>query len=184
MESLPSAINLPLFWVQPKAIERQFELRSANRLFGNLRFESAWGTLATASSAAGNWTFKRVGFLNPRLTVRQAGATDDLALYWPKFWGDGWLEFVGGSRFHWKATNFWRTEWGFANEQEELLFLLKPGVEKPKLSDLLKTQAVVEIQPGGHHLAELPLLLMLGWYLMILHQEDTTVIVATTAAST
>jgi hypothetical protein len=183
MEAFSTAIGLQLYWVQPKTFERQFELRTEDGLFGGLRFETALGTLATASSATGRWTFKRVGFLNPRVTIREAGANDDLAVYWPKLWGDGWLEFVKGSKFLWKATNFWGTEWGFSNVQEELLFVLKPGVEKPKLSDLLKTQAVVEIGPQGHGQAELPLLLMLGWYLMILHQEDTTVTVTTTTAA-
>jgi len=183
MEALSIAIGLQLYWVQPKTFGRQFELRTENNLFGSLRFETAFGTLATAESAAGHWTFKRVGFLNPRVTIREAGANDDLAVYWPKFWGDGWLEYVKGSRFHWKSTNFWGTEWGFANVQEQLLFVLKPGIEKPKLSDLLKTQAVVEIESQEHSLAELPLLLMLGWYLMILHQEDTMVTVTTTTAA-
>lgn len=182
METISTAIGLNLYWVQPRTFERQFELRTEDRLFGNLRFEKALGTLATGSSAAGRWTFKRVGFLNPRVTIREAGANDDLGVYWPKHWSGGWLEFVKGGKFHWKATNFWGTEWGFCDVQDRLLFVLKPGVEKAKLSDLLKTQAVVEIAPQSHAHAALPLLLLLGWYLMILHQEDTAVTMATTAA--
>jgi hypothetical protein len=184
MEAFSTAIGLQLYWVQPKTFERQFELRTQNGLFGGVRFETDWGTLATASSATGRWTFKRVGFLNPRVTVREAGANDDRAVYWPKLWrGDGWLEFVKGGRFHWKSTNFWGTEWGFSNVQEELLFVLKPGVEKPKMSDLLKTQGVVEIGPQGHGQAELPLLLMLGWYLMILREIDATAAATTAVVS-
>ena len=182
MEELSTVFGLPLYWVQPKTGERQFELCADKRLFGVLRFETAFGTRATAESATGRWTFKRVGFLNPRVTIREAGITDNLAVYWPKLHGDGWLEYISGKRFHWVSTNFWGTEWGFADRQEELLFVMKPGAEKPKLSGLLKTQAVVEIRPPGHRLAELPMLLSLGWYLMVLHQEDTTAAVATTAA--
>jgi hypothetical protein len=178
MEAISTAMGLQLYWVQPKTFERRFELRTEDDLFGDVRFEKAFGTLATASSATGRWTFKRVGFLNPRVTIREAGASDDRAVYWPKFWrGDGWLEFVKGSKFHWKSTNFWGSEWGFFNVQEELLFVLKQGGEKHKLSDLLKTQGVVEIGPQGHGEAELPLLLLLGWYLVVLHQEDAAVVV-------
>lgn len=138
MEALSTTIGLQLYWVQPKTFERQFELRTENSLFGVLRFETALGTLATAETATECWKFKRVGFLNPRVTIREAGANDDLAVYWPKFWGAGWLEYVKGSRFHWKSTNFWGTEWCFANVQEQLLFVLKPGIERQRLSDLLR----------------------------------------------
>ncbi|HPR65350.1 MAG TPA: hypothetical protein PK014_14165 [Thermoanaerobaculia bacterium] len=182
MEPLSSAIGLPLYWVQNKAFGRQFELRAKNMLFGTLRFEQALGTLATAESESGSWTLKRVGFLNVRVTIREAGRTDDLAVYWPRLWGDGWLETSRGSRFHWLSTNFWRTEWGFAQSDDRPLFVMKKGTEEPTLSDLLKSQAVVEIEPEGNGLEEISLLLMLGWYLMILHQEDT--MVGTTAAIT
>ncbi len=104
-----------------------------------------------------------------------------MAIYQPKLWGDGSLEFPDGRVFHWKSTNFWVTRWGFADSGENLLFVLKPGVDKPKLSDLFKTQAIVEIDPRGRALAELPLLVLLSWYLMILHQDDAA---ATTAAVT
>jgi hypothetical protein len=178
MEALSTAIGSNLCWVQPKTLERQFELRTEGGLFGSLRFEKALGTLATASSAAGRWTFKRAGFMNPRVTIREAGRDVDLAVYWPKFWGGGWLECADGSRFQWKSMNFWGTSWGFANTREELVFTMKPGAEKSKLSDLLKSQAIVEIGTQSFGLAELPLLLMLGWYLMIMQQDDA----ATTAA--
>ena len=183
MEAISSAIGLQLHWVQPKTMERRFELCGDDHLFGSLRFESAFGTLATAELAGVRWTFKRVGFLNPRVTIREAGSNENLAVYWPTFWGDGWLEYVNGSLFHWKSINFWGTAWGFADPQEQLLFLLKSGSEHPKLADLLKTQAVVGIEPAGQHVPELPLLLSLGWYLMILHLEDSTTTVATTTAT-
>ena len=181
MEALSTVVGMQLHWIQPKTFERWFELRVGESLFATLCFEKAFGTLATAESADGSWTFKRVGFLNPRVTVREVGAEANLAIYQPKFWGDGSLEFPDGRVFHWKSTNFWGTQWGFADSGENLLFALKPGVDKPKLSDLFKTQAIVEIDPRGRALAELPLLVLLGWYLMILHQDDAA---ATTAAVT
>ena len=114
---------------------------------------------------------------------REAGVKDDWALFWPKFRGDGWLEPVRGNRFHWKAMNFWGTAWGFFDAKEALLFALKPGVENPRLPDFLKTQAVVELAPQGRGLSELPLLLMLGWCLMILLQGDSAAEAAATTAA-
>jgi hypothetical protein len=172
MKALSTAIDLQLYWAQPSMFERHFELYSKNGLLGELHFETvsaAYGALITAGSATERWTFKGAGFLlKPRVTIRQAEANDDLAVYRPKFWGGGWVEFVKGSRFHWKSTSFWGTEWGFSNAQEELLFVLKL-----KLFDLLKVQSVVEIRPQWRDLDELPLLLMLGWYLRVRDSYDT-----------
>jgi hypothetical protein len=183
MEALSTVVAMPLYWIQPKTFERRFELRAGDSLIATLCFETAFGTLATAESADGSWTFKRVGFLNPRVTVREVGVDTNLAVYQPRFWGDGSLEFRDGRVYRWRATNFWGTQWGFADSDENQLFALKPGVDKPKLSDLLKTQALVEIEPQGHTLPELPLLVLLGWYLMILHHDDTAAIAATTTVT-
>jgi hypothetical protein len=185
MQKLSTVIGRQIHWIQPKALERRFELRAEDDLVATLRFETAFGTLATAQAAGASWTFKRVGFLNPRVTVREAGTELDLAIYQPKFWGDGWLVFPGGRVFHWKSTNFWGTQWGFADSYEDLLFALKPGVDKPKLSNLFKTQALVEVESQAYALPELSLLVLLGWYLVILHQDDVAAAsAATTAAAT
>jgi len=161
-----------LHWAQPSAFERHFELHSEIGLLGELRFESisaASGALITEGSSMERWTFKGEGFfLKSRVTIRKAGADDDLlAVYRPKLWGGGWVEFVEGCRFHWKSTSFWGTQWGFSNAQEELLFVLKP-----KLFDLFKVRSVVEIGTKCHDLHELPLLLMLGWYLKVRDSYD------------
>jgi hypothetical protein len=53
------------------------------------------------------------------------------------------------------------------------------------VSDLFKTQALVEIEPQVYALAELSLLVLLGWYLVILHQDDVAAAsAATTPAAT
>lgn len=169
---LDQAAYLQLYWTQPSVLERHFELYSDNILLGDLRFETAstaHGTLVTPGSAAECWTFKGARFsLKPCVTIRKDGTNDDLAVYRPKLWGGGWVEFVKGTGFQWKSTSFWGTEWGFSNTQEELLFVLKP-----KQFDLLKVQSVVEIGAQWHDLDELPLLLMLGWYLRVRDSYDT-----------
>ena len=52
------------------------------------------------------------------------------------------------------------------------LVTFKQGTEENKWSDLFKFQALVEIDPSANGLEELPLLVALGWYLMILHHDD------------
>ena len=54
------------------------------------------------------------------------------------------------------------------------LVAFKPGAEDSIWSDLFKFQALVELDPSAGRVEELPLLLALGWYLMILHREDAS----------
>jgi len=163
-----------LSWSQPKTLQRAFELRDGDRLIGTLSFVSLWGSLAEASMAAGEWTFKRVGFFRTRITVRRRGQEMDLAVYQPKGWGsEGELQFAGGRIYAWKPANFWATRFNFVDTAGRPLVAFKPGTEESKWSDIFKLQALVEIDPSASQLEELPLLVSLGWYLMILHHQDS-----------
>lgn len=77
-----------LEWVQPKTMQRKYELRAADGLVATLEYKSAFGSLAVAASSDGIWTFKRVGFFNPRVTVRRQGEEQDLAVYRPRWTGN------------------------------------------------------------------------------------------------
>lgn len=153
--------NIQLSWVQPSALERHFELHSENSVLGTLHFEkasTAYGTLITADSATERWMFKGAGFIiKPRVTIRVDGANEDMAVC-----RGGWVEFVRGNRFRWKPTSLWGTKWGFFNAQEELLFTLKQN-----FFDLFKIQSAVVISAQWRDLDELPILLMLSWYLKV-----------------
>jgi hypothetical protein len=182
MDHISAFAGQGLEWLQPNTLEHYFELQTGPARLATLAFHSAWGTLATAETADGTWTFKRVGFLNPRVTVRVAGSSDNLAVYQPKFWGDGTLTFADGMAFRWQPTNFWATEWAFSGAGDTPLVRFKSGAEKQRLSDIFKTQAVVELEPDESIRPLVPLLVTLGMYLIILHQQDAAGAVAATAA--
>ena len=57
-------------WKQPKATVHSYELLRHDAPFGTMDFRSMWGTLAWSKDPVQDWSFKRVGFLNPHLTVR------------------------------------------------------------------------------------------------------------------
>jgi len=184
MKTISDAGGARLEWREPKALERYYELRSDRDIFATLSFRSSFGTMATAETGSGMWTFKRVGFLNPRVTVREAGSEQDAAVYQPKFWGDGYLIFAGGETFHWKPINFWATDWAFYDSSGRALVTFKAGTEHPKLADFLKTQATVDIEPAAVAQAKLPILVTLGWYLVLLHREDATAAAGGAVAAT
>jgi hypothetical protein len=146
-----------------------------------LSFRSSFGTYATAETAEGTWTYKRVGFLNPRVTVRIAGAEEDMAIYHPKFWGDGILTLKEGPTFTWRPTNFWRTHWEFADEEGQVVLTFESGVVQ--LKDIFKTQATIRFEHVAEHRSLLPLLASLGIYLIVLHNQDAAAAAAATSAA-
>ena len=145
-------------------LERRFELFSENSLLGELRFDpggTAHGMVTIANSATKHWVFRATGGIGkPCVTIRENGTNNDLALYWPKRWGGGWVEFVNGKKFYWKPASFWGTGKGFCNENKELLLELKQS-----FMALLKIRPVFKLEVRCNDLGELPLLLMLAGYL-------------------
>lgn len=183
MLSLPLSSSAPLEWVQPKTFQNRYELRSGEQVVATLEFPKTFGSLAIAAAADGRWTFKRVGFFSTRITVRVEGLEDELAVYHPKWTGtEGKLQLAGGEVYTWKVANFWATQFVWmAGEQPLILF--RPGVEDSGISDWFKTQARVEIQPQAAGLKHVSLLVLMGWYLMILKQQDDAAATAATTAS-
>ena len=172
MKALPTGIGLQLHWIQPLMFERHYELYSENSLLGELRIKPDWtahGTLIIPGFETECWTFKSKGILKTRMTIRDTGTNDVLAVYLPKFWGGGRVEFVKGSSFHWKSNSFGGVGRGFYNECKELLFVLKR-----KQLDLFKTQSTVTIEEQYCDLEELPLLLMLACYLSVQNSYANT----------
>ena len=74
-------IGRDLHWNQPSGFKMEYELRDGETLAATLRFRSSFGSLATAESADGRWTFKRVGFWHPVITVRASNEEATLATF-------------------------------------------------------------------------------------------------------
>ncbi len=173
MKLIKEAIHSQPQWVQPRASQNRFELRSGEDLYAGLEFPKWYGSLAIATSAEQRWTFKRVGFFNPRITVRSEGSESDLAIFRPKWTGnEGTAQLASGAAYTWKTANFWATEYAWQNAAGEALILYKQGIEASWLADLFKTQARVEIQPAAQGIPDLALLAILGWYLIVLKQQE------------
>jgi hypothetical protein len=76
-----------------------YELRSDADLLATLTFRNMFGTFATAESADGCWTFKRVGFWQNRASIRACGSDTDVAVFKNNTWDrGGTLEFSSGRR--------------------------------------------------------------------------------------
>jgi hypothetical protein len=182
MKALSSHSSDTLHWVQPKALARRFELRNDDDVFAALEFRSSLGTLAVAETAEGNWSFKRVGFLHARVTVRLEGNDTDIAVYHPKFLGGGTIELANGAVLHWKSANFWATKWSVLDADGEAIVDFSQGVSGGSFADLFKTQATVNLLGKGAKGLSQVALVSLGMYLLLLQASDAST--AATVAAT
>src|SRR5262245_28743971 len=155
-----------LSWTQPSAMKRDFELSVEGETVATLSFRSIFGSLAIARAAEGSWTFKRVGFWNPRVTVRSEGSEEEIAVFTNNTWSaGGTLEVKDGRRYR-ANSNFWMTSYEFKDEAEQ------PLVRFVRMRGALHISSQVEITPAGEKLAELPWLVSLGWYLAVKMHDD------------
>ena len=166
MKPLADVIHGDLRWVQPRVFDRAFELRHLDEIVATLSFRSAFGSFATAASAGGSWTFKRVGFWQPRATVRAEGGTDDLAVFEHNTWsGGGTLALADGRPIR-VTTNFWQSKIEFLSADDDVLFrYLTEG--------FLRQESQLEILPSLERMPEMPWLLLFGWYLVVMMHQDS-----------
>jgi len=166
MKRLADLLDRELKWTQPSAFKMDYELHAGDELAGTVRLRSLFGSLATGESADGCWTFKRVGFLQTRVTIRVCGEETDIAVFRNNTWsGGGELELPNGRKVL-VTTNLWQTNLEFKTESEETLLRFKSA-------GLIHLSAMVEIRREAIGLAELPWLVMLGWYLIVMMNMDS-----------
>jgi hypothetical protein len=175
VKKIAEMIGGELEWVQPSAWKMEYELRAGDKPIATLRFRSSFGSFATAEGADGCWTFKRVGFWQTKATIRDCGSDTDIATFKNNSWsGGGTLELHDGRKLL-ASTNLWQTNFEFKTEAGVTLVRFKIG-------GLVRLSARVEITPDGARAAELPLVVMLGWYLAVMMYMDAASTAGTTAA--
>jgi hypothetical protein len=175
MRTIREVAGQELVWVQPARMKQNFELRAGDEVVATLRWERS--SLAAGETSEQKWTFKREGFWHPRITVRVPGSDDNVALFNPRWTGGGTLELPPGRTLHFGAANFWHSEWVWAETTDA------PLVRFKSRQGLLKTEGQVEIEASAAGSPDLALLVVLGWYLLILFARDaTTAAVASSGA--
>ena len=173
MKKITDVADHELIWAQPSFAKTKYELRAGDEVVATIQFQRA--TLARADAEGEAWTFKREGFWRQRVTVRREGSDDNIAIFRPYAFGGGELLASSGSTFELSSAHFFHPEWTW-KQGERPLMQFKGG---PRMSG---RSGVVALLPEALHLPELPLLTVLGWYLILLIAKDVAVVAATTAA--
>jgi len=152
--------ELPLIWVQPSLLSRYWELRDADDLVATLEWKSAYQASAIGITESGRWSFKLEGFFRSWVTVRRLDREEPPSVFraLPSF--NGKLELPDDRRLSWDS-NFWLTKW---------IWSATDGLELMRMSRnlSLRTEGSVEWDARMARIPELPVLTLLGWYLIIL----------------
>ena len=165
-----------LAWQQNSMWQRRWELRSADALLAELHFESALGSLATATAAGAAWTFKRSGFFSPTITARAVGQDTPVASYQPGWAQSGGRLSVGQEQLEFRSVSFWASRWAlFSAPDQELIAFENTG--------LTHHGANVTVHHAARGRADLPLLLTFFWYVLVLYMEDATTTAGAVTAS-
>ncbi|MEO8216214.1 MAG: hypothetical protein ABI718_03940 [Acidobacteriota bacterium] len=158
-----------LSWIHPDPTLRQFTLRSsAGDDMATLQWQKSEGSLATAETSNSNWTLKRTGFQRPHITARVAGQSVDAATFELGMGGAGTVRLQSGYVFRW-SSNLWRSEWSWQNASGADAIVMRREFA------MTRREGVVEIVPDAIPPREVPLLVVLGWYIVILLAEDPAV---------
>lgn len=130
-----------------------------------------FGSFATGESADGCWTFKRVGFIRTKVTIRACDGENDIAVFRNATWTDGGtLELPNGREIR-ASTNFWQTKLEFQTSQNELLLTLEPR-------GVIHLGARLVIEARAATMPELPWMAMLGFYLVLMMQDEVATVAA------
>lgn len=159
-----------LEWRQESAMERFYELKGGDTTYVTLRFQKIFGSLAEAESGSAKWTFKRAGFVSPRVGARLAGTEDDIAIYVPKWTGtSGEITLTSGEKLNFKSLGFWGRRWALESGSGELLieFANQGG---------LRAVAEMSVKEPARKRQDLAFLASFCWYILLLHMQDSAVV--------
>jgi hypothetical protein len=135
---------------------------------GRLFFSGKSGSLAKGETAHGEWTFKREGFLYPRITVRGTGADNNCGALSLSANGNGKLNLAWGEEFTFVTGGWLRSNWSFKRGAVEVVRFSRDG-----------SSADVEILDSRLTAETLSVLVLLGWYAPLLAAEEAAVMAST-----
>jgi hypothetical protein len=161
-----------LRWVQSSRLESKL-LTIQKEEVASLVWENLAGSLATGESSEGKWSMKRVGFLDPKITIREAGSDRNLAVLSLSLTGQGTLQFDNGTIYNFQKL---RDGLSAVDSSGEKILLLKPIRRGLNIEAL-----IVEQKTKDENLA---ILSILSWHVVLLlsnYDHDTAFIASMVA---
>lgn len=149
-------------WTKPGDTEHLLETKDGP--LGTITFSDDDGRAETAD---GKWSFHKHGFLNPHVLVRNIETGKQLGRFEAAMSGGGMLDLVEGRHYKFSA-NTWKAEWRWlATAGDELVTFDFSGYAVDG-----SPEGTVEIHEKGYESPCLPMLVVLGCYLIHLIAES------------
>jgi hypothetical protein len=176
MKSLRQFKGSDMEWIQPRALERHHELVSGQDVFATLTWLKVLGSLAEATTAEGSFSLKRGGFMRPFVTIRDSAMGNDVAVMRIGLFRHATLEFSNGRMISLVSTRFWGFEWEFIDENGQRLCSMRMR------SGMMRRSAEVTINETVRRDRDLMIMLVIGWYTMVLTNEEAAAAAAAAAS--
>jgi len=160
-----------LLWVKPTWYRLRFELRAGETLVATLASDHRSHALAQWGES--QYQFSRQGWLRPRIVVRAAQSNDaaePLATFLPR---SGTLAFPDGRTLAWKKPK---------RLTGERIWVDAAATELVRFHPAKHSTVMVTTRLEAARRPELPLLILLGQYLIVLAGQDEASVAATTVA--
>ena len=166
-----------LMWKQTGFGVREFELFSGEDLEARLYWPKWLSDFAVAECGDGRWGMDRVGFFRDRAVAMDAGTDTEVASVTFDWAGDSKIKLSNGRKYQFFKTGILSNNWSFVDENEDMLFEIREGMR------LFKHDAEIDLQVGVIMIQELPLLILLSWYLGYMQLQDAAAAAAAVSAA-
>lgn len=158
---LREALRGDLTWRRPGWLRRELILEAGSERLARLSWPRWYSFEAAAESGDGRWTLGRPrGWsLHGGCLVRDAASGVEVATFRRNWRGKGTARFVSGAQYAWAWEGFWRPRYFWADGG------MKPLLTFRTLFSFGRSYEMTA-DPAARALAELPVLVLLGGYVM------------------
>ena len=160
---LREALLGDLGWRRPGMFSRELILEAGSEALATLRWEKWFRFEALAESADGLWIIgrRRSASLLGDYVVRDHVSGTEAAAFKRDWRGAGVVRFASGAKYRWGHEGFWRPRYFWAAESGQPLLSFRALIGFGRSYEM-------DVDPSARSLAELPVLVLLGGYVMAL----------------
>ena len=160
-----------LTWVEPENEGAPYIIRADGRGIGSLRMDRGDACRAVGELHGRRWILERTNQFYPRVTIHEEGSSEPLAIFTQGLTGGGVVSFAGGAEYCWNPSHIWSTTWCFRSGGKKASLCVSEQTPQ-------RAGARVRMCADAAQLPEMPVLLLLGWYLRRLALERLGVVSA------
>lgn len=159
-------------WTPALSWKRKFRLQCAEATYAALQWETASGSLVCARTASRVFTIERPQGSSPNVRIREAEGCRELGEFVADWREGGKLSLCTGRRWLWRPETTELTRWSFRDSHG------RPGLELCVDAMQLAPTGTQRLTEEGAEAPEGELLVLLGWYLVVVALDDSILLPA------